>query len=80
MNPEASENDYKQKVSQAVLKALEWGDRIPMGVFMDYQTETYDQKLQKLVPAYGKRNYVMEPIDSSGKPLNDVTKLMDSFC
>ena len=76
----ASENDYKQKVSQAVLKALEWGDRIPMGVFMDYQTETYDQKLQKLVPDYGKKNYVMEPIETSGKPLNDVTELMDSFC
>ena len=76
----ASENDYKQKVSQAVLKALEWGDRIPMGVFIDYQTETYDQKLQKLVPDYGKKNYVMEPIETSGKPLNDVTELMDSFC
>jgi hypothetical protein len=51
-----------------------------MGVFVDYQTETYDQKLQKLVPDYGKKNYVMEPIESSGKPLNDVTELMDSFC
>ena len=76
----ASENDYKQKVPQAVLKALEWGDRIPMGVFLDYQTETYDQKLQRLVPDYGKKNYVMEPIETSGKPVNDVTELMDSFC
>ena len=80
-NPVATnESEYKQKVPQAVSKSLEWGDRIPMGVFMEYQTETYDQKLQKLVPDYGKKNYVMEPIESSGKPLTDVTELMDSFC
>jgi 2-oxoglutarate ferredoxin oxidoreductase subunit beta len=80
-NPLAtSEKEYKEKISQAVVKALEWGDRIPMGVFIEYQTETYDQKLQKLIPQYGKKNYVMEPIDSDGKPLGDATKLMDSFC
>jgi 2-oxoglutarate ferredoxin oxidoreductase subunit beta len=80
-NPLAtSEREYKEKISQAVVKALEWGDRIPMGVFIEYQTETYDQKLQKLIPQYGKKNYVMEPIDSDGRPLGDATKLMDSFC
>ena len=80
-NPLAtSEREYKEKISQAVVKALEWGDRIPMGVFIEYQTETYDQKLQKLIPHYGKKNYVMEPIDSDGRPLGDATKLMDSFC
>lgn len=76
----ANEDEYKQKVSQAVVKSLEWGERIPMGVFMDYQVETYDQKLQRLIPQYGKKNYVMEPIESKGKPINDVTELMDSFC
>ena len=80
-NPVANnEAEYKQKLPQAVARSMEWGDRIPMGVFIDYQTETYDQKLQKLVPDYGKKNYVMDPIDSAGKPLNDITKLMESFC
>ena len=78
MNPTAAnEDEYKQELPQAVLKTLEWGDKIPKGVFIDYQTETYDQKL---VPDYGKKNYVMEPIDTSGKPLNDATEFMNPFC
>jgi 2-oxoglutarate ferredoxin oxidoreductase subunit beta len=79
-NPVATNQDeYKEKVSVAVSKSLEWGERIPMGVFLDYQTETYEQKLQKLIPQYGKVNYVTDPIESNGKSIFDITELMDSF-
>ncbi|MEM0128433.1 MAG: thiamine pyrophosphate-dependent enzyme [Thermoplasmatales archaeon] len=79
-NPVAeNENEYREKVGQAVGKSLEWGDRIPMGVFIDYRTETYDEKLRKLIPDYGKRNYVFDPIEKNGKPLQDVSEMMDSL-
>jgi len=79
-NPLAeNENEYREKVGQAVIKSLEWGDRIPMGVFIEYKTETYDQKLKRLIPDYGVRNYVFDPIEKNGKPLQDITEMMQSF-
>lgn len=79
-NPRAEdENDYKTKVSQAVIKSLEWGDRIPMGVFIEYEKETYDQRLSKIIPDYGKKNFVFSPIDDNGKPLNDIRPLMEEL-
>ncbi|MEM3225054.1 MAG: thiamine pyrophosphate-dependent enzyme, partial [Thermoplasmatales archaeon] len=80
-NPLAeNESEYRDKIGKAVTMSLEWGDRIPMGVFIDYRTETYDEKLRKLIPDYGKRNYVFDPIEKNGKPLNDISEMMNSFC
>lgn len=80
-NPLAvNRKEYEEKVSQAVAKSLEWGEKIPMGTFLEYQTDTYEDKLRKLMPNYGKTNYVMEPIDSEGKSVNDINSVMDSFC
>ncbi|MGC8645271.1 MAG: thiamine pyrophosphate-dependent enzyme [Thermoplasmata archaeon] len=79
-NPTAeNEREYREKVGQAVVRSLEWGDRIPMGVFIEYKTETYDQKLKRLVPDYGIRNYVFDPIEKNGRPLQDITEMMESF-
>lgn len=72
--------EYKEKIPHVISKSLEWNEKIPIGVFIDYQTETFEQKLQKLIPNYGKTNYVTEPIDTNGKSVNDVTELMESFC
>lgn len=79
-NPVAnSEQEYETKVSQAVLKSMEWGDKIPMGVFIQYERETYGKRLSKLISGYEERNMVTEPIHKGGKPVNDIKSIMDSF-
>jgi len=74
-----NEDEYKQKLGQATIKSLEWGDRIPMGVFIEYQKETYDERLSNLLMNYKSKNFVTLPIHENGKPVNDITPLIEEL-
>jgi len=76
------ESEMNEKLTQALIKSLEWGNKIPIGIF--YKNE--------IISAYGKRkritdripNYFENPpakqkISIKGNPITDVSKILDSL-
>src|SRR5207247_1958442 len=63
---------------QALEKALEWGDRIPIGVF--YKNEhvlTFEERIAQRVPTYMEHPPALQPIAGpNGEPRTDLTPLM----
>jgi 2-oxoglutarate ferredoxin oxidoreductase subunit beta len=76
-----SEAELDEKISQAVMKGREWGDKIPIGVF--YKNElvpTYEERIESRVPNYRTNSPAKQPIaDSEGRPSADLTKLLKSL-
>ncbi len=46
-----NEEEVLQKMAAAIVKAHEWGDRIPLGVFYQRETATYEDHLMDRIPA-----------------------------
>ena len=71
--------EIEEKSEQALHKALEWGDRIPIGVF--YRNElipTFEERIAKRVPTYTESPPALQPIAGpNGEPLTDLTKLLN---
>src|SRR5439155_693439 len=66
------------KSTQALEKALEWGDRIPIGVF--YKNEhvpTFEERIAQRVPTYMDHPPALQPIAGpNGEPRTDLTRLL----
>ncbi len=66
------------KYIEALKKAQEWGDKIPMGVF--YQNElvpTYEERISKRIPTYLKSPPARQVIsDAEGKPTTSIGKML----
>ena len=71
-------SEVEKKTTQALEKALEWGDRIPIGVF--YKNEhvpTFEERIAKRVPTYFDHPPALQPIAGpGGEPRTDLTRLM----
>lgn len=77
-DPEVHEpNEIEAKASKALEKSLEWGDRIPIGVF--YRNEhvpIFGERIQQRIPTYFKTPPAVQPIGGKdGRPLTDLTRL-----
>src|SRR5881296_405923 len=74
-------SEVEKKTTQALEKALEWGDRIPIGVF--YQNEhvpTFEERIAQRVPTYMKNPPAKQAIaDSKGRPTTDLSRLLKSL-
>jgi len=70
--------EIEGKATKALEKALEWGDRIPIGVF--YRNElvpTYEERIQQRVPAYVRNPPAAQRIAGpSGEPLTNLSRLL----
>ncbi len=66
------------KYSKAVNKALEFGDRIPIGVFYKNETiPTFEERMAETIPSILKVPPVMQPISTKdGKPLISVERYL----
>src|SRR5881409_2804233 len=56
-------SEVEKKTTQALEKALEWGDRIPIGVF--YKNEhvpTFEERIAQRVPTYMEHPPALQPI------------------
>ncbi len=76
----SEEAELNEKLSQALIKSLEWGDKIPIGIF--YKNEiitTYDGRLSDKIPNYAENPPASQTISSNGKPTTDVSALLDSL-
>lgn len=78
---EMSEEEISRKVAEMIVKANEWGDRIPIGVFYrDLRYDTYEDRLEKRIP-----NYKVYPpgkqliANKEGYPMTDISKILEKL-
>ena len=81
IRPEMSAEESQSKLSQLVSKALEWGDRIPIGVFLKNEaTSTYEERISKRIPFYRETPPARRPIHDSGqRPTADLTSFFEEL-
>ncbi|MEK0322007.1 MAG: 2-oxoacid:ferredoxin oxidoreductase subunit beta [Nitrosopumilus sp.] len=74
------EVEVNEKLSQALIKSLEWGTKIPIGIF--YQNELispYSIRLKDQIPNYLENPPAKQKISENGLPITDVSKILDSL-
>lgn len=73
--------DEMEKLSQAWLKSMEWGERIPLSVF--YQNpygKTFEERVAERIPIYRQSPPAKQKIaDESGAPIIDSEKFKKLF-
>ncbi|MCH6571811.1 MAG: 2-oxoacid:ferredoxin oxidoreductase subunit beta [Thaumarchaeota archaeon] len=74
------EAELNEKLSQALIKSLEWGASIPIGIF--YKNEIisrYGERLMDKIPNYLENPPAKQRISKDRKPITNVSKLLDSL-
>ncbi len=75
-----NETEVNEKLSQALIKSLEWGNKIPIGVF--YQNEIisqYSTRITDKIPNYLENPPAQQRISENGLPITDVSEILDSL-
>ena len=75
-----SEEEVNEKITQALIKANEWDSKIPTGIF--YQNELvapYGERMADRIPNYLENPPAAQPISSEGKPITDISKILESL-
>jgi len=76
-----SKSELDEKLTQALVRSLEWGNKIPLGVF--YKNETisrYATRLSDQIPNYKENPPAKQVIAfPDDKPRTDVSKILDSL-
>ncbi len=76
----AEEAELNERLSQALIKSLEWGNKIPIGVFYKNEIITpYTIRLSDKIPNYLENPPAKQKIEENGKPLTDVSSIIDSL-
>ncbi|MCJ8306135.1 MAG: 2-oxoacid:ferredoxin oxidoreductase subunit beta [Nitrosopumilus sp.] len=76
----ADEVEINEKLSQSLIKSLEWGNKIPIGVF--YKNDTispYITRLQDKIPNYMENPPSKQNISKNGHSNTDISKILDSL-
>ena len=78
---ENSIEEVEEKIARAWDKALEWGNRIPVGVFyVNPHVETFEDRIAKLNPLYSESPVARQPIaGEDGRPLVGVEEFKKIF-
>ncbi len=74
------EAEVNEKLSQALIKSLEWDTKIPTGIF--YQNEhisSYASRIQTKIHNYLENPPNKQVIDEDGLPTTDVSAILDSL-
>jgi len=76
----SEESELNEKLSQALIKSVEWGNKIPIGVFYKNEIITpYTERLSDKIPNYLDNPPAAQNISLNGKPITGVSKLLDSL-
>ena len=76
----ATEAELNHKLSQALVKSLEWGDRIPVGVFYRNDGITpYGRRIQGTIPGYIENSPAKQQISKNGLSNTDLSSMLDSL-
>ena len=76
----ADDKEIDEKLAQALIKSLEWGNKIPTGIF--YKNDLispFTTRLTDKIPNYMENPPAKQNISKDGKPTTDVSKLLDSL-
>ena len=76
----AEESEVNEKLSQALIKSLEWDTKIPTGIF--YQNEIvspFTTRLTDKIPNYLENPPSKQKISKNGMPTTNVSSLLDSL-
>jgi len=74
------ESELNEKLTQALIRSLEWDTKIPVGIF--YKNEIisqYDRRIMDKIPNYLENPPASQVISEKGKPLTDLSKILDSL-
>lgn len=75
-----SEVEVNEKLSQALIKSLEWGNKIPIGVFYKNEITTpYTVRIQDHIPNYLDNPPAKQNISKNGFSNTDISKILDSL-
>ncbi len=75
-----SEVEVNEKLSQALIKSLEWGNKIPTGIFYKNEITTpYTVRLQDKIPNYLENPPAKQNISQNGISNTDISKILDSL-
>jgi len=75
-----SEVEVNEKLSQALIKSLEWGNKIPIGVFYKNEITTpYTVRIQDHIPNYLDNPPAKQNISKNGYSNTDISKILDSL-
>lgn len=75
-----SEVEVNEKLSQALIKSLEWGNKIPIGVFYkNALTSPYTQRLTDKIPNYLENPPAKQNISKNGLSNTNISKILDSL-
>ena len=75
-----SEVEINEKLSQSLIKSLEWGNSIPIGVFYKNDTVSpYNVRLQDKIPNYLDNHPAQQNISKNGYSNTDISKILDSL-
>jgi 2-oxoglutarate ferredoxin oxidoreductase subunit beta len=69
-----------EKLAQALIKSLEWGSKIPIGIF--YKNDIispYSTRVTDRIPNYMENPPAKQNISKDGHPNTDVSKILDSL-
>jgi len=73
--------ELNEKLTQALVKSLEWEERIPIGIF--YQNElvsTYGKRIEDTIPNYSTSPPASQHIcDENGKPITEIEEILKVF-
>jgi len=74
------EVELNEKVTQAMIKSVEWDNKIPIGVF--YQNEiisSYHTRILDHIPNYVENSPAAQPIAKDGKSITNISKILDTL-
>jgi len=75
-----AESELNEKLSQALIKSLEWGSKIPTGIFYKNEIITpYSGRIVDKIPNYLENPPARQKISSHSKPITDVSAILDSL-
>jgi 2-oxoglutarate ferredoxin oxidoreductase subunit beta len=74
------EIELNEKLTQALVRSLEWDTKIPIGVF--YKNEIisqYEKRITDKIPNYVENPPSSQIISSNGLPMTDLSEILDSL-
>ncbi len=72
----SSPEEMTEKMPAILAKMVEWGDRIPLGVFYkNLYKDTFEQRIEKIILNYREQPPARRPVDLEGKPIVDPWKV-----
>jgi len=73
-------DELNEKLAQALLKSLEWDNKIPTGIFYKNELITpYTKRITDKIPNYLENPAAKQKISKNGKSTTDISEILDSL-